>query len=59
MSTADPGKQQLRRGVAVPQFTPQARRAQNGMPVELLANNSSRGPTEVISGPASSNALGE
>jgi hypothetical protein len=29
------------------------------MPVELLANNSSRGSTEVISAPASSNALGE
>src|SRR4029450_11838396 len=29
------GKQQLRRGVAVPHTTPQARRAQNGMPAEL------------------------
>ena len=33
---ASRGKQQLRRGLAVPQVTPQARRAQNGMPVELL-----------------------
>jgi hypothetical protein len=39
------GKRQSWRGVAVPQATPQARRAQNGMPVELFANNSSRGPT--------------
>jgi hypothetical protein len=30
------GKQQLRRGVVVPQVAPQARRAQNAMPVELL-----------------------
>jgi hypothetical protein len=29
------GKHQLRCGVAVPHTTPQARRAQNGMPVEL------------------------
>jgi hypothetical protein len=32
------GRQQLRRGVAVPQVTPQARRAQKGMPVELLTS---------------------
>ena len=32
------GKQQLRRGVAVPQVTPQARRAQKVMPVELLTS---------------------
>jgi hypothetical protein len=36
MSAAAKGKQQLRRGLAVPQVTPQAWRAQNVMPVELL-----------------------
>src|SRR5215213_9236127 len=36
IGTASRGSKELRRGVAVPQVTPQARTVQNGMPVELL-----------------------